>query len=172
MDGLVHLYYGDGKGKTTAAAGLAARAAGRGGGVVFAQFLKNADSGEVRALEKAGVEALHAEETFGFTFTMDGETRKRCARAQRGILERAAERVARGGIALLVLDEALDALNAAMLDEDALRAVFDRAGGVDIALTGRDPPAWLVEAASYVTEMRKIKHPYDRGVAARAGIEL
>jgi cob(I)alamin adenosyltransferase len=114
---------------------------------------------------------MHAEEDFGFTFRMDEETRTRCALAQQNILKRAQDRLSRGGIGLLVLDEALDALNAAMLDGPSFRAFIEDSSGVEIVLTGRGPPDWLLDAASYVTEMRKVKHPFDRGIAARTGIE-
>jgi len=170
--GLVHIYTGDGKGKTTAAVGLAARAAGRGIPVVFVQFMKNRPTGEIESLAKLpGVAILRGKAGDGFSFTMTEEERQKSREIHNENLRRAVG-LARAGDCLLVLDEVTSALKYGLLAEEMLRELLDqRPRGVEIVLTGREPPDWLLEAADYITEMKKIRHPYDRGVAARAGIE-
>ncbi|MDR0568560.1 MAG: cob(I)yrinic acid a,c-diamide adenosyltransferase [Spirochaetaceae bacterium] len=163
---MIHVYIGDGKGKTTAAIGLSVRAAGRGLAVAVAQFLKSGATGELSSLEKLGVPVIRSELQLGFTFQMDEETKKRCRQEQTHILERLRAETAD----VMVLDEVIDALNTGMLDEAEFR-LFTEACKAELILTGRNPPAWLVEKADYVSEVRKIKHPYDRGICARIGIE-
>ncbi|MDR3116149.1 MAG: cob(I)yrinic acid a,c-diamide adenosyltransferase [Treponema sp.] len=179
MSGLIHLYIGDGKGKTTAAVGLSVRAAGRDKQVLFAQFLKSSFTGELGSLEKLGVRVIRSTLALGFTHQMNEETRARCKAEQRQILEkiRAAlyGETREPGIGepdLVVLDEALDAVNTGMLDEGDLRSLVEtKAPALELVLTGRNPPLWLLDAADYVSEIKKIKHPYDRGIPARLGIE-
>ena len=113
---MIHLYFGDGKGKTTAAMGLALRTAGRGGGVVAAQFLKGADSGERAALARLpGVTLLGAPERVKFTFQMTPAEREAEAGRSLALLEEAARLARSPDCRLLVLDEALDAVNAGLL---------------------------------------------------------
>jgi cob(I)alamin adenosyltransferase len=169
---MIQVYTGDGKGKTTAAIGLAVRAVGSGKKVVFAQFIKSMPSGELAPLEKLGVTVIRSRKRFGFTFQMDAATKALCGKEQRRILDAAMDAVRREGAALLVLDEALDALGAAMLDGDSLRDSIRPLGDdCEIVLTGRPVPDWLAEAADYHSHIKKIKHPFDRGVKARDGIE-
>ncbi|MDR2467777.1 MAG: cob(I)yrinic acid a,c-diamide adenosyltransferase [Spirochaetaceae bacterium] len=170
MNGLIHLYVGDGKGKTTAVTGLAVRAAGHSLRVIFAQFLKNGSSGELAALSKLGVTLIDAEECFGFTFSQDEETRLRCRKEQERRLNKVRAFLDEAMADLVVLDEVLDALRTGMLDEDALRSFLENTQ-VEFALTGRSAPAWLIERAAYISEIRKIKHPFDCGIQARIGIE-
>jgi cob(I)alamin adenosyltransferase len=167
---MVHVYIGDGKGKTTAAMGLSVRAVGRGLTVVVAQFLKSGATGELCSLEKLGILVIRSELQLGFTFQMDAETKTRCRQEQARILEQVRERLKAGKADLIVLDEGIDALNMGMLDEAEFRS-FVETCMAELVLTGRNPPAWLVEKADYVSEVRKVKHPYDRGIHARVGIE-
>lgn len=183
--GLIHLYCGDGKGKTTAAVGLAVRIAGCGGQAVAARFLKNDASGEVEALRcLAGVTVLPCKKTFGFTWQMSGEERAEAASWSRELFHAAFEEASRlaaecpapardtSAPVLLVLDELCAAVNAGLLDlEEVLRALDSRPEGLEVVITGRNPAAGIRERADYVTEMRKARHPFDRGVKARRGIE-
>jgi cob(I)alamin adenosyltransferase len=170
--GLLHVYTGDGKGKTTAAAGLAVRAAGRGKKVLFAQFLKSGETGELTPLARLGVRIIRSDRRFGFTFKMDGQEKASCGAEQRRLLEEITGAVHQESFDLLVLDEALDALNAGLFDEAVFRSLVEtRPAGLELVITGRNPPDWLMEQADYVTEMKKRKHPFDRGIAARIGIE-
>ncbi|WP_296047165.1 cob(I)yrinic acid a,c-diamide adenosyltransferase [uncultured Gemmiger sp.] len=164
---MLHLYWGNGKGKTTAAMGLALRALGHGRRVVIVQFLKDGTSGEIAPLRAAGA-AVYACPNAKFTWLMD-EADKAAAREASA---RALGQALAGPFDLLVLDEACAALKSGILDEALLRrAVAFAKNGREVVLTGRDPAPWLQEAADYSTEMRAHKHPYADGVAAREGVE-
>ena len=164
---MLHLYWGNGKGKTTAAMGLALRALGHGQRVVVVQFLKDGTSGEIAPLRAAGA-AVYACPNAKFTWLMD-EADKAAAREASA---RALGRALAEPFDLLVLDEACAALKSGILDEALLRrAVAFAKNGREAVLTGRDPAPWLQDAADYSTEMRAHKHPYADGVAAREGVE-
>jgi cob(I)alamin adenosyltransferase len=168
--GLIHLYIGNGKGKTTAAVGLSVRAAGRGKTAVFTQFLKTGETGELKSLEKLGVKIIRGSRNFGWIKDMSAETRSLCREEERRLLRETAQ--SSSGAGIVVLDEVLDALNAGFLDGEDIRAFIEgKDGGTELVITGRNPPEWLLETADYVSEMKKIKHPYDRGIKARLGIE-
>jgi cob(I)alamin adenosyltransferase len=170
--GLIHVYIGDGKGKTTASVGLSVRAAGRDMKVLFAQFLKTSGSGELRSLERLGVQVLRSDLVLGFTYQMDEKARGSCREEQQKILDRISEILETEEIDLLVMDEVIDAVISGMLDEGALRSLVEgKPEGMELVLTGRQPPAWIIAAADYVSEVKKLKHPYDRGIKARTGIE-
>jgi cob(I)alamin adenosyltransferase len=169
---VIHVYSGNGKGKTTAAVGLAVRAAGRGMNVVFAQFIKAAPSGELEPLAGLGVKVIRSEMRLGFTFQMDAAKRELCRKEQQRILDDAANAARNRKAGLAVLDEALDAVEAGVLDEESLRSfIRTLPEGCELVITGRPVPQWLAEAADYYSEVKKIKHPFDRGVKAREGIE-
>ena len=164
---MLHLYWGNGKGKTTAAMGLALRALGHGQRVVIVQFLKDGTSGEIAPLRAAGA-TVYACPNAKFTWLMD-EADKAAAReaSARALGQALAE-----PFDLLVLDEACAALKSGILDEALLRrAVAFAKNGREVVLTGRDPAPWLQDAADYSTEMRAHRHPYADGVAAREGVE-
>ena len=167
MSGCIHIYHGNGKGKTTAALGLALRAAGHGMPVTVAQFLKSAPTGEVAPLRQLGIAVLRDETPCGFVSQLNPAQRAALAGRQRALLARAAARDVPGGV--LVLDEVLDALRLGLVEEGAVRALLPPAG--ELILTGRQPPAFLLDAADYITQMRKERHPYDRGLGAREGVE-
>ena len=171
--GLVHLYYGDGKGKTTAALGLALRCAGWGERVVVAQFLKHAAGGEVSALSRLPeITLLRDYPVEKFTFRLDESERLAAASACLSLFRRAAALSREERARLLVLDEVLDALRG-FLPLGELTAFLDaRPPELEVVLTGHDLPPALAARADYITRMAKEKHPYDRGVSARKGIEL
>ena len=165
----VHIYTGSGKGKTTAAAGLASRAAGRGMAVKFVQFLKGRESGETLSLQKLGVELLRVSESKKFFRDMTEEEKAQAREEVRsalciidGWLDQAN---------LIVLDEAMAAISCGLLSVDEVLDLIARRGGTELVLTGRDVPAALVDAAHIVTEMKEIKHYYSEGQSARKGIE-
>jgi cob(I)alamin adenosyltransferase len=172
MSGLIHIYAGTGKGKTTAAIGLCVRAAGRNKKVIFAQFLKTETSGELDPLDKLGITVIRSTLRLGFTNKMDEKARTLCRGEQEGIMKKILETLAVEQADLLILDEVLDALNTGMLDEAAFRAfIINKPPDLEVVLTGRNPAPWLVEAADYFSDVQKVKHPYDRGIKARIGIE-
>lgn len=170
---LVHLYCGDGKGKTTAAVGLAVRHSGRGGKVVFAQFLKDGTSGECRVLAKLGVTVLAANPVGKFSFRMTEEEKAETAAALGRTFDAATGFAVRERATLLVLDEVCAAVNCGFLPEKTLTEFLEsRPDSLEVVLTGRDPSENLQVHADYITEMKKRRHPFDEGVAAREGIEF
>ena len=173
MRGLVHLYCGDGKGKTTAAVGLSVRASGAGKRVLFAQFLKDGSSSELNILRALqNVEVACCEQNFGFFRSMDAQTKATARLAYSALLEDAM-RKSTDDVDLLVLDEAVAACNHGLIEETALLDFLRRRPEtLEVVLTGRDPSQRLLDAADYVTEMHKCKHPFDRGIAARRGVEF
>lgn len=170
---MIHYYYGGGKGKTTAAMGLAVRALGRGKRVFIVQFLKNAPSGEAMFLEQAPGATLRRGKAGGrFAFGMTGEERAETMRMHNENLSEGIAAVRAGQCDMLVLDEVGDALGRELLDAKALLTFLEEAGPVEVVMTGHKPVPALLQAADYVTVMQKEKHPYDQGVGARAGVEF
>lgn len=172
--GLIHLYCGEGKGKTTAAMGLAVRCAGRGNRIVIAQFLKDGTSGECRVLAKLdGVTLLAANPSGKFSTQMSEEEKRETAAAITRTFAAARGFATREGARLLVLDEVCAAISCGFLDENEVLDLLDsRPDGLEVVLTGRGPSERLLARADYITEMVKRRHPFDKGVAAREGIEL
>lgn len=173
--GLVQIYSGEGKGKTTAAAGLAMRASGRGLGVIFIQFLKSGDSGEIHCIRKniPGIEVLSLNSQGKFIWNMNETELEGLKNETREGFDRAAD-IARNGLCdLLILDEIFGALgNGFITIDEILKLIRNRSSGTELVLTGRGAPPEIIEAADLVTEMKKIKHPFDSGIDARRGIEL
>ena len=166
--GLVHLYYGDGKGKTTAAMGLALRALGSGKRVVIVQFLKGGQSGEIPLLEQLGAKVLRGKAGQKFVFQMNAEEKAATRELQNQNLAAALAVPAD----LLILDEAGSAWELDMVEKDLLRrAVLQRPTGQECVLTAHAAPQWMLDAADYVTEMKCVRHPYQKGIKARKGIE-
>lgn len=166
--GLLHLYYGDGKGKTTAAMGLALRALGSGKKVVVLQFLKGSKSGEVPLLEQLGAKIYRGKAGQKFVFQMNEEEKVATRQLQNANLAAAAADEAD----LLILDEAGSAWELDMVDKALLqKAVLARPAGQECVLTAHAAPQWMLDAADYVTEMKCRRHPYQKGIAARQGIE-
>jgi len=176
--GLVQIYTGDGKGKTTAAFGLALRAAGQGNKVLIYQFLKppSLDIGERFALQlgavRIRVEAIDIEWDMAKSF----EDPKQVAQAQAAIsevLERIAETGEKRFCDLLILDEIVFCLSKGLAKLEDIKNVIDRRNpAVEIILTGRGATEELIALADLVTEMKNIKHPFDKGLGARRGIEF
>jgi len=174
--GLVHIYTGEGKGKTTAAVGLAVRAAGQGLSVLFVQFFKedSAPSGEKEFFRKQGssIELIRSNSRHPmFTGAKTDLAEVKASVVQTFSL--AKEKAAGGGVDLLVLDEVLSAVNGGWISVgEMIEFLGSRPPHLEVVLTGRNAPVELVQGADYVTEMLKIKHPYDCGVPARKGIEF
>lgn len=167
--GMVHLYWGEGKGKTTAAMGLALRALGNGCRVVVVQFLKGADTGEIPLLRQLGAEVYRGKAGQKFVFQMNDAEKAATRALQNENLRAALARPAD----LLVLDEACAAWELDMVDRQLLeQAVRERPAGQEIVLTGRKPAPWMEELADYSTEMHCWRHPYEKGVKARKGVEF
>ena len=171
---MIHIYYGGGKGKTTAAAGLAARAAGNNMRVMFVQFLKTEDSGERLSLERLETVTLTpCPRELKFTFEMDEHEKQQAATMFRGIFERSVSAALSQRYDMIVLDEIFDAVNEGMLSEsEVFEFIANAPDGIEIVMTGHNPPERFIEAADYATEFKKVKHPFDRGIGGRKGIEF
>ena len=164
---MLHLYWGDGKGKTTAAMGLALRALGHGRRVVILQFLKDGSSGEIEMLRRCGA-VVYACPNAKFTWLMTDAERAEARRTN----TRTLQTVLQGSFDLLVLDEAGSAWELDMVDKALLqKAVLARPAAQECVLTAHAAPQWMLDAADYVTEMKCCRHPYQKGIAARKGIE-
>lgn len=170
--GLLQVYTGPGKGKTTAAVGLAVRAAGQGLRVAFIQFAKPEKSGEVKPLEKLEGVTFSRFGAEGW-FSPDDELAPHQDAAAQGWRE--ALRYLKGDeqVDLLILDELCMVLSSGLLDTGkVMNAIINRPDGLEVVCTGRGAPVELMRAADLVTEMLEIKHYYKHGVGARKGIEF
>ena len=172
--GLIHVYTGDGKGKTTAAFGLAKRACGHGKKILVLQFLKsnNRTSGELISSEKAGIKVIKFKDQTTPLFDSNvkpSELKKAIKKA----LEISIEEMKSGGYDVVVMDEIVTVLGCSYAPmKDVERIIKEKPDNVELVMTGRGAPKRLIELADYVTEMKMIKHPFENGVKARKGIEF
>jgi len=176
--GLVQIYTGDGKGKTTAAFGLALRAAGQGNKVLIYQFLKppSLDIGERFALQLGAVrirtEALDVPWDMSESLK-DEQTVARMQTAISEAIERIAQTAEKRFYDVLILDEIVFCLSKGLAKIEDIKRLIDRKDAiVEIVMTGRGATKELIELADLVTEMKNIKHPFDKGIKARRGIEF
>lgn len=176
--GLVQIYTGDGKGKTTAAFGLALRAAGQGNKVLIYQFLKpeSADIGERFALQLGAVRIRVEVFNVPWDMAKSFDDKKQVAQARAAIsevLEKIAQTAEKRFYDVLILDEIIFCLSKGLAKLDDIKNIIDkRDPSVEIVLTGRGATDELVAIADLVTEMKNIKHPFDKGIKARRGIEF
>jgi len=173
--GLVQVYTGDGKGKTTAAIGEALRARGRGHRVLLVQFLKGKKgSGEISILEELGVKVICKGKELGLSLNRIVEDERRTIREEWGnFLDKINEEVLAEGYDLLILDEINVACHYGLIDENKLlRFIKEKPDGLEMVLTGRYASPRLMKIAHLVSEIKKIKHPYNEGIKAREGIEF
>ena len=186
-EGLVHVLTGDGNGKTTSAIGIAVRAASRGMKVAFVQFLKGGLSSELPALEKLGVSVVSStkhcpkskeheamlKEKGHVTFCRDCFVINGMDRLLVTAAFEKAKRMCSGGeYGLVVLDEVFWAIKEKLITEsDVLLLMNSRAGNCELILTGRGATRAIEEASDYVTYVNKEKHPFDKGIISRCGID-
>ncbi len=170
--GLVLVNTGDGKGKTTAALGVALRAVGVGWKVIVLQFLKGKwKTGEQKAAERLAPDLVIR--PMGRGFTWDKDRLDEDIRAAREAWAEAVRVLGSGEYRLVILDEINYVLSYGFLSVDeVLEALRNRPREVNVILTGRNAPQELVDFADTVTEMRKVKHVYDQGVLGRQGIDF
>lgn len=173
-EGYVQIYTGDGKGKTTAAMGLAIRAVGEGLKVGIIQFLKARPTGEIFSIEKLdNIETFRFQKSTKFTWELNEEERKIYIDETREAYNFAMKMIRERKYDLLILDEILAARNEAFLTtEDILRLIDNKKSDMELVITGRNAPDELIEKADLVTEMKMIKHYYEKGVNQRKGIEF
>ena len=202
---MIQVYHGDGKGKTTAAIGLAVRFSGAGKKVLFCQFMKGNISSEIGVLQK--LENLEVEligKKFGFYKDMTEQDKEEITKCHNHILERVLEELQNvkvadqepaiqepadqepetlelqdqsqdGPVLLVVLDELASAYRYGLLDRNMVSKIILAASEnrqiIELVITGRDPDSFFLEHADYITEMKIQRHPYEKGILARKGIE-
>jgi cob(I)alamin adenosyltransferase len=170
--GLVHIYCGDGKGKTTAATGLAVRANESGLKVLFLQFLKGTLSYEVPALLKLGITVKKTDEVKKFIPYMTEQEKAVCKKAQNELFETAKSALEGKQYDVIVLDEILGAIEMSMIDEENIISfIINKPANIELVLTGRIASEKLTRLSDYVSQINSIKHPYDKGIKARKGID-
>ena len=171
--GLIHIYCGDGKGKTTAGMGLCVRAAGYGYKVVICQFMKDNTSSERNLLEQVKNITLLpglSREKFSFRMTEEEKAERRAFYNEQ--LKKAADCARETDAQVLFLDEALYCIGAGLLSEDLLVDFLEnKPDQLEVILTGQHPGERVLALADYVSEIKKVKHPFDWQQAARDGIE-
>lgn len=165
---MLHIYYGNGKGKTTAAIGLACRMVGAGKKVQFIQFLKDGDSSEVGILKNMGVDVIYKKMPTTFVDFDNPKMIKDVSLLQEEIFNKIDTTCD-----CIVLDELLDVMTLSFINEgyvyDCISSLVDTC---EVVLTGRQPSMKFKQLASYSTEMKKHKHPYDQRIGARKGVEF
>ncbi len=170
---MIHLYTGDGKGKTTAAIGLAIRNLGCNGRILFVQFLKNSETGELNILtELNGITFIRPFMRHkGFIFNLkDKQLMEIKEDIEKGFREIIAV-ITDSEFSLIVLDEILDVIEMGFLSSNDLINVFDKFSEIEFVITGRKATQSIKDRADYITVMNKEKHPFDKGINARKGIE-
>ncbi|WMJ22053.1 cob(I)yrinic acid a,c-diamide adenosyltransferase [Paludicola sp. MB14-C6] len=172
--GLIHIYCGNGKGKTTAAIGLALRALGFGFQVVVVQFLKDGNSSELKALKMfPNATVISGKDVAGFSFKMTDDQKQIVKENHNQHLKSAIELCQNEQCDVLILDEVLDAVNLELIDYNMLiEFIKNKSSHIEIIMTGRNPKKELVDLADYISNVTKEKHPYDQGIKARGGIEI
>jgi cob(I)alamin adenosyltransferase len=172
--GLIHVYTGEGKGKTTAAFGLAKRAAGHGRNVLILQFLKSKTgrSGEIVSAKKADINIIKFEDQTTPLFNPEVKISD-LKRSIRKAAARAIKEISSGSYDVVILDEFNTVLGCDYATmKDAERIIKAKPEKLELIFTGRGAPKELIDLADYVTEMKMIKHPFKKGVKARKGIEF
>jgi cob(I)alamin adenosyltransferase len=168
--GYIQVYTGDGKGKTTAALGLAIRAAGAGLKVFIAQFIKMGEYSEIKALKRFN--DLITVEQFGSGRFIKGTPSASDIRAARKGVEKIKKAFASGQHNVVIMEEANVAARLGLLSiEEILKIMVEKPKNVELVLTGRGADSRIIEKADLVTEMKEIKHYFKKGVKARIGIE-
>ena len=171
--GLIHIYHGNGKGKTTCGMGLCVRAAGAGKRVLIYQFLKNSHSSELNILRNVpGITVMEGKEDAKFTFQMTEEEKAENKKYYIQKFQEICKKAVDEDYDVLFLDESLHVINKDMLDEElVLDFLKNKPEKLEIIMNGYHPSEKLQEAADYISLIQKEKHPFDQGIPARVGIE-
>ncbi|HAT4300301.1 TPA: cob(I)yrinic acid a,c-diamide adenosyltransferase [Clostridium perfringens] len=173
-EGYVQVYTGNGKGKTTAAMGLAFRAVGDGMEVKVVQFLKSWKTGELESAKRFdNLEILRFEKVKGFTWELNEEELAQLKSEVRVGFDFVKGLVENRGCDILILDEVMASISGGFIGEDEIVELIEKKPkDMELILTGRNVPEKIMEKADLITEMREIKHYYKKGVPAREGIEF
>lgn len=173
--GLIHIYCGDGKGKTSAAMGLGLRAVGRGKKVLLTQFLKSNKTGELKSIEKLSefFHVVKGEPAKKFVWNMTEEEKAIVKIEHTNRFKAVTKKAVEEDYDVLILDELIATVN---LDFVPVHLVVDflknKPTSLEVVMTGRNPKVELVELAHYVSEIKAVKHPFTEGIPARVGIEI
>lgn len=173
--GYVQVYTGNGKGKTTAAFGLAIRAVGDGMKVYIVQFLKTSPTGEVEAIKKLGdnIKVFRFEKKRGFFWTLNDEEKTELKKEVQKAYEFVQQVIENEKCDILILDEIMGAITNKLLTEtQVLELIEKKPLTMELVLTGRNVPEAIAKKADLITEMKDIKHYMNEGVSARKGIEF
>lgn len=164
---MIHIITGDGKGKTSSAVGMTIRMSGYNKKILFAQFLKGSDSGEINILSSlSNITVMRLSKNYGFLNTMSTDEKEQIKKEHNQMLNHAIS----NSFDMIVLDEAIPAMNFNVLDKELLFNVLKKS--CEIVLTGRDADERLIKYADYISEIKKIQHPFDSGIPARKGVEF
>lgn len=172
--GLIHIYCGDGKGKTTAAMGLGMRAVGREKKVLLTQFLKDNETGELNSIEKLGAnfevfKGIPVKKFFKF---MSPEEQMVTQKEHEERFNEVTQKAINEDFDLLILDEIIASTNLDLIClDEVVKFLENKPKGLEVVLTGRNPNEKLIELADYVSEIKAVKHPYEKGINSRVGIE-
>lgn len=168
---MVHIYYGNGKGKTTAAVGAAVRAVGIKMKVLFVQFLKNGDSGEIEPLKRLGVNCLFADKKWRLFSDLSNDEKLKMRGSFADLILKVCD--CSQEYDMIILDELLDALDLGYVnfnEDSGLMKLLNSCRG-EIIITGHSQRSELLNYADYITNMQSVRHPYEKGISARRGIE-
>ena len=171
--GYIHIYCGNGKGKTTCAMGLCTRAAGYGYKILIYQFMKDNKTCERKILEALDnvtfVDGLESEK---FSFQMSPEEKDERKDYYESQFRKITKLAESGSYNILFMDELIYTIGAGLFDESILLDYLkNKPAGLEVILTGQNPSQSLIDAADYVSDIQKVKHPFDQGLHARRGIE-
>lgn len=172
--GLIHVYCGDGKGKTTCALGLALRAAGAKMNVVIIQFLKGSDTSELQSIKNIPeIKVLRNAEDYGFVSNMTPAQLETIKQMHNDNLNIALRLIETEKCDLLILDELTYVYDMKLIDTEKIDSLIkNKPKNLELVITGRNPSSVFIDNADYITEMKALKHPFDKGIHARKGIEF
>lgn len=173
--GLVQVYTGDGKGKTTAAIGQGIRAVGRGNKVYMLQFLKGGETGELETIKRIhpDFQIFRFEKSRNFVWNLNEEELKELKEEIQEAFDFAQKVLENGECDILILDEVMGVISNKLYPlENIIEIIKSRNEKIEVVLTGRNVPDEIKEIADYVSEVKCIKHPFEKGVPARKGIEF
>lgn len=172
--GLIHVYCGDGKGKTTCALGLALRAAGAKMNVVIIQFLKGSDTSELQSIKNIPeIKVLRNAEDYGFVSNMTPAQLETIKQMHNDNLNIALRLIETEKCDLLILDELTYVYDMKLIDTEKIDSLIkNKPENLELVITGRNPSSVFIDNADYITEMKALKHPFDKGIHARKGIEF
>lgn len=171
--GLIHIYTGNGKGKTTASVGLAVRAHAHGLQVMFVQFLKNGLSGEIGILRQLqNIRVYSGQADMKFSNQMDEDDKSRAKALHEHFFQTAVAAVRKGEVDVLIFDEVFGAIATQLLDTDEVyEFVRTKPANLEVILTGRNPEQRFLDLADYISNIQCLAHPFEKGILAREGID-